>query len=100
MDAMSTSADETSGRRSARRDLNPRPSAWEADALPLSYSRTAYPLRRYRSSRLLCDARTDASGAGVDPHHASLDDDANTLEIGIGSFLRFVVGMADIEAIQ
>src|SRR4029434_11063803 len=26
-------------RRSARRDLNPRPSAWEADTLPLSYSR-------------------------------------------------------------
>jgi hypothetical protein len=25
--------------RSARRDLNPRPSAWEADTLPLSYSR-------------------------------------------------------------
>ena len=27
------------GRWSGRRDLNPRPSAWEADALPLSYSR-------------------------------------------------------------
>ena len=26
--------------RSARRDLNPRPSAWEADTLPLSYSRS------------------------------------------------------------
>jgi hypothetical protein len=24
---------------SGRRDSNPRPSAWEADALPLSYSR-------------------------------------------------------------
>jgi hypothetical protein len=24
---------------SGRRDLNPRPSAWQADALPLSYSR-------------------------------------------------------------
>src|SRR4051794_29653947 len=40
MNAMSTSADETLGRRSARWDLNPRPSAWEADTLPLSYSRS------------------------------------------------------------
>src|SRR5262245_36252068 len=28
-----------SGSWSGRRDLNPRPSAWEADALPLSYTR-------------------------------------------------------------
>ncbi len=28
--------------RSGRRDLNPRPSAWEADTLPLSYSRSSY----------------------------------------------------------
>ena len=28
------------GRWSGRRDSNPRPSAWEADALPLSYSRS------------------------------------------------------------
>ena len=27
------------GDKSGRRDLNPRPSAWEADTLPLSYSR-------------------------------------------------------------
>jgi hypothetical protein len=26
---------------SGRRDSNPRPSAWEADALPLSYSRVS-----------------------------------------------------------
>src|ERR1035441_4196307 len=29
---------------SGRRDLNPRPSAWEATALPLSYSRSAIGL--------------------------------------------------------
>src|SRR6266513_1482635 len=27
------------GLQSGRRDLNPRPSTWQADALPLSYSR-------------------------------------------------------------
>src|ERR1700704_4395163 len=31
---------------SGRRDLNPRPTAWEADALPLSYTRVADILAR------------------------------------------------------
>src|SRR5205814_9079368 len=31
---------------SGRRDLNPRPTAWEADALPLSYTRVAAILTR------------------------------------------------------
>src|SRR5262249_36935277 len=29
--------------RSGKRDLNPRPSPWQGDALPLSYSRTGTP---------------------------------------------------------
>src|SRR3990172_11061322 len=29
---------------SGRWDLNPRPSAWEADALPLSYARSPLPI--------------------------------------------------------
>lgn len=32
-------------RNSGRRGLNPRPSAWEADALPLSYFRAFYKQR-------------------------------------------------------
>ncbi len=33
---------ENSKKWSGRRDLNPRPSAWEADTLPLSYARNIY----------------------------------------------------------
>src|SRR5204863_3324519 len=43
-------------RWSGRRDLNPRPTAWEADALPLSYTRlaaiVAAPLAPPRSNRV------------------------------------------------
>lgn len=38
---------------SGRRDLNPRHSAWEADALPLSYSRTIRTCVFYTARRLL-----------------------------------------------
>ena len=31
---------------SGRRDLNPRPSAWQADVLPLNYARTGF--QRFR----------------------------------------------------
>src|ERR1700742_3144957 len=34
---------------SGRRDLNPRPTAWEADALPLSYTRVGAILPRPRA---------------------------------------------------
>jgi hypothetical protein len=36
---------------SGRRDLNPRPSAWQADALPLSYTRPPPPIIRLRKVR-------------------------------------------------
>ena len=40
------------GRWSGKRDSNPRPSAWKADALPLSYSRTGVlPLLYVAASR-------------------------------------------------
>src|SRR3989338_1661729 len=32
------------GEWSGKRDLNPRPSPWQGDALPLSYSRSAFGL--------------------------------------------------------
>src|SRR2546425_1690192 len=39
---MGDEAGESGGEWSGRRDLNPRPSAWEADALPLSYTRSSF----------------------------------------------------------
>ena len=36
------------GRWSGKRDSNPRPSAWKADALPLSYSRASVLASYYR----------------------------------------------------
>src|SRR5471030_804775 len=36
------------GDLSGRRDLNPRPTAWEADALPMSYTRVDVILARWR----------------------------------------------------
>jgi hypothetical protein len=45
---------------SGKRDSNPRPSAWEADALPLSYSRKFLSLtkivNRFISANILFDA--------------------------------------------
>ena len=35
---------------SGKRDLNPRPSAWEADTLPLSYSRSAVKKKMERET--------------------------------------------------
>ena len=39
MDGFAPAFVETSAVKSGKWDSNPRPSAWEADALPLSYSR-------------------------------------------------------------
>ncbi len=36
--------------KSGKRGLNPRPSAWEADALPLSYSRNRHKFTFYLSN--------------------------------------------------
>src|SRR6266853_145010 len=41
------------GNWSGQRDLNPRPSAWEADTLPLSYARSR------------CNSQTERRGNGV-----------------------------------
>ena len=41
------------------RDLNPRPSAWEADALPLSYTRMIAPIILIHLQRCQEDLRAD-----------------------------------------
>ena len=46
------------------------------------------------------DARPNATRAGLDSSDGAVDQGADRLKVGVGALLRFIMGVADIEADQ